>query len=119
MISKNPKPLAPKPTKPSEVPGLWGAPTALGTRQDDPGGSHHHGTCPLSGLQDFDHSCFAMLKNHRKTTEATEKENSELEECRERGPEKSADYKPATSSTIVSATGNLPGRKEQRTTRLE
>lgn len=73
----------------------------------------------MSGLQDFDHSCFAMLKNHRKTTEATEKENSELEEWRERDPEKSADYKPATSSTIVSATGNLPGRKEQRTTRLE
>lgn len=65
------------------------------------------------GLQDFDHSCFAMLKNHRKTTEATEREISELEERREPDPAPPAAYEPATSSTIISATGNLPGERSR------
>lgn len=107
MTSKSPKPLAAMSTNPWEVPGLrelcpLRAPGAVPPRD-----------LPLERLQDFDHSCFAMLKNHRKTTEATAKENSELEEQRERDPEKSADYEPATSSTIVSATDNLLGQRSR------
>lgn len=57
---------------------------------------------PLERLRDFDHSCFATLENHRKTTEATEKENSELEQRREtqRNPHTTSPLPLALSSQL-------------------